>query len=214
VHRWFFHPGAAFVGWMARLLFRARIEGLEHVPRTGGVIIVSNHCSLLDPPIIGWATGHQVDRVVHFMAKIEMRSWPIFGWLAIQSGVFFVRRGESDRAAQRFSLDTLRDGRPLGLFVEGTRSRDGRLGVGKPGAAFLAIRSGASLLPVGIAGSHRIFPGRSRLPHSTQVTVRIGRPFALPHIPAGRLDRPALADGTERIMSEIEALLPPSQQRS
>ena len=74
---WFYHPGTAIAGFLARLLFRARIEGVEHVPRTGAFILVSNHCSNLDPPILGWASGHQVGRVVHFMAKIEMRGWPI-----------------------------------------------------------------------------------------------------------------------------------------
>jgi 1-acyl-sn-glycerol-3-phosphate acyltransferase len=210
---WFYQPGCAICGFLARLLFAARIEGIEHIPRQGAFILVSNHCSNLDPPILGWATGHQVGRVVHFMAKIEMRGWPLVGWLATQSGVYFVRRGEGDRAAQRFSLEALADGRPLAMFVEGTRSRDGHLRAGKPGAALLAIRSGAPLIPVGIAGTHRIFPGRSRWPHPTRVTVRIGEPFTLVHEPQGRLDRAALIHGTDRIMDAIEALLPDAQRR-
>ena len=211
---WFYHPGAAICGFLARVLFGARVVGVEHVPREGPFILVANHCSNLDPPIIGWATGHNVGRVIHFMAKAEMRRWPVVGWLARQSGVYFVRRGESDRAAQRFSLEALAGGRPIAVFPEGTRSRDGHLGGGRSGAAFLAMRSGASLLPVGIAGTHRIFPGRSRWPHATRVTVRIGEPFTLAHRPDGRLDRDALADGTERILAAIEALLPEEQRRS
>lgn len=210
---WFHHPGCAIAGFLARLLFRARIEGVEHVPREVAFILVSNHCSNLDPPILGWASGHQVHRVVHFMAKIEMRRWPLVGWLATQSGVYFVRRGERDRAAQRFSLEALAAGRPIALFVEGTRSRDGHLMPAKPGAAFLAMRSGAPLIPVGIAGTHRIFPGRSRWPHPTRIVVRIGPAFSLPHVPDGRLDREALTEGTDRIMVEIEALLPEAQRR-
>lgn len=210
---WFYHPGTAIAGFLARLLFRARIEGVEHIPRTGAFILVSNHCSNLDPPILGWASGHHVGRVVHFMAKIEMRGWPVVGYLATQAGVFFVRRGEGDRAAQRFSMKALADGRPLALFVEGTRSRDGHFKAGKPGAALLAMRSGAALLPVGIAGTHRIFPGRSRWPHPTRVTVRFGAPFTLAADSEGRLDRVALKEGTERIMQAIEALLPEAQRR-
>jgi 1-acyl-sn-glycerol-3-phosphate acyltransferase len=210
---WFYHPGCAITGFLARLLFGARIEGVEHIPHHGPFILVSNHCSNLDPPILGWATGHQVGRVVHFMAKIEMRGWPIVGWLAMQSGVYFVRRGEGDRAAQRFSTDALAAGRPLALFVEGTRSRDGHLKSGKPGAALLAMRSGAPLIPVGIAGTHRIFPGRSRWPHPTRVTLRIGAPFWLVHEPDGRLDRDALMRGTDRIMEAIESLVPEAQRR-
>ena len=210
---WFWHPGAIIAGGLGRLLFDARIEGVEHVPRTGPFIIVSNHTSNVDPPLVGWATGHQVGRVIHFMAKIEMRGWPFLGWLATQSAVFFVRRGEGDRAAQRFSLETLAAGRPIGLFAEGTRSRDGHLKPLKSGAAFLAMRSGAPLLPVGIAGTHRLFPGRSRWPHPTKIRIRIGEPFTLPHQPDGRLDREALAAGTDRITDAIEELLPEAQRR-
>ncbi|MCV0403643.1 MAG: 1-acyl-sn-glycerol-3-phosphate acyltransferase [Chloroflexi bacterium] len=209
---WFFHPGAALIGGAARLLWGLRAEGVEHVPRSGPFILVSNHCSNLDPPFIGWATGHQVGRVVHFMAKIEMRSWFFIGWLATQSGTFFVRRGEGDRNAQRFSLETLADGRPIAIFPEGTRSRDGHLKAFKSGAAFLAIRSGAPVLPVAISGSHRIFPDGTRIPRATRLTVRIGEPFTLPHQAAGRIDRDALERGTEQMHDAVRRLLPPGQQ--
>ncbi|HEX5039782.1 MAG TPA: lysophospholipid acyltransferase family protein [Candidatus Limnocylindria bacterium] len=210
---WFYRIGAGVCGFVARVLWGARVEGVEHIPRSGAFILVANHCSNLDPVIIGWAAGNTVGRIIHFMAKSEVRRWPIIGWLATQSAVYFVRRGEGDRAAQRFSLEALADGRPIALFPEGTRSRDGHLRTGKPGSAFLAVRSGAPLLPVAISGTHRIFPGRSRWPHPTRIVVRIGQPFSLPHLPSGRLDREALAEGTERIMSTIEALLPPDQRR-
>ena len=213
MHSWFYRPGAAICGFLARFLFGATLEGVEHIPRTGAFIVVANHCSNFDPPIVGWAVGNTVGRLIHFMAKSEVRQWPIIGWLATQSGVYFVRRGEGDRAAQRFSLEALADGRPIAVFPEGTRSRDGHLKVGKAGAAFLAMRSGVPLLPVAIRGSHRIFPGRSRWPHPTKIVIRIGEPFLLPHLPDGRLDRSAMADGTERIMSTIESLLPPDQRR-
>jgi 1-acyl-sn-glycerol-3-phosphate acyltransferase len=213
VASWFFLPGADICGVLARILFSARVEGVEHVPRTGPFVLVANHCSNLDPPIIGWAAGKKVGRIIHFMAKDEMRSWPLAGWLAQQSAVIFVRRGEADRAAQKAALDTLADGRPIALFIEGTRSRDGHLKVGRGGAAFLAMRSGAPLLPVAISGTHRIFPGSSRWPHPTKVVVRIGEPFSLGHVADGRLDREALAAGTERIMATIEGMLPPEQRR-
>ncbi len=209
---WFFHPGAALIAGAARLLWGLRAEGVEHVPRTGSFILVSNHCSNLDPPFIGWATGHQVGRVIHFMAKIEMRSWFFIGWLATQSGTYFVRRGEGDRNAQRFSLETLASGRPIAIFAEGTRSRNGHLKEFKSGAAFLAIRSGAPVLPVAIAGSHRLFPDGSRIPHATRLTVRIGEPITLPHQPSGRIDREALEQATARMHAAVRALLPPAQQ--
>jgi len=213
VREWFYHPGAAIIGFVSRLLWGARIEGVEHLPRSGPFILVANHCSNLDPLMMGWASGNQIGRVVHFMAKIEMRRWPIIGWLATQSGVYFVRRGERDRAAQTFSLSALADGRPIAIFPEGTRSRTGHLRKGKPGAALIAMRSGAPIVPAAVSGTHRIFPGGSRWPRPTRVRIRIGEPFTLSHQPTGRLDREALATGTERIMSAIEAMLPPEQRR-
>jgi 1-acyl-sn-glycerol-3-phosphate acyltransferase len=213
VRSWFYWPGTAIIGFVARLLWGARVEsGDEHIPRSGPFILVANHCSNVDPLILGWAVGNRTNRLIHFMAKAEMRGWPVIGWLATQSGVFFVRRGEGDRAAQRFSLEALAAGRPIALHPEGTRSRDGRLQAGRSGAAFLAMRSGATLLPAGIAGTHRIFPGRSRFPHPTRIVIRVGEPFTLPHVPDGRLDRAALAAGTERIMAAIAELLPGDQR--
>jgi 1-acyl-sn-glycerol-3-phosphate acyltransferase len=207
---WVYRPGAFVASLIIWCLGGARIDGIERVPRSGAFLLVANHCSQLDPPLLGWATGYQVDRIVHFMAKDEMRRWPVIGWLADRAGVFFVRRGERDRAAQRLALDLLADGRPVGVFPEGTRSRDGRMRAARPGAALLAMRSGVPIVPVGIAGTHRLF--RGRLPRRSKVTFRIGEPFTLPHQPAGRLDRAALTRGTERIVAEIAALLPPGQR--
>jgi 1-acyl-sn-glycerol-3-phosphate acyltransferase len=212
VSTWFYFPGALMTGWLKWLLGGGRLEGLEHVPDSGAFIMVSNHTSNLDPPFIGAAIGRHLGRPIHFMAKEEISGWPLVGWLARGSGVFFVRRGEGDRGAQRIALEHLAAGRPIGIFPEGTRSRSGVLREPKVGVALLAMRSGAPLLPVGISGSGKIFPGRSRIPHRTRVDVRIGAPFHLPHQPDGRLDRAALAEGTERIMREIATLLPEWQQ--
>jgi 1-acyl-sn-glycerol-3-phosphate acyltransferase len=208
---WFFHPGAIMTSWLLWLLGPVRVIGLEHVPASGGFLVVANHCSNLDPPGLGWAVGHRTGRVVHFMAKEEMRRWPFIGWLARQSGVFFVRRGEGDRGAQRMALDLLASGSSMGIFPEGTRSRDGRMGEARAGAAFMAIRTGVPIVPVGIAGTYAIFPGRSRWPHRTPVTIRVGRPFRLA-VQADGLDRAALKSGTEQIMRAIAALLPEAQR--
>jgi 1-acyl-sn-glycerol-3-phosphate acyltransferase len=208
---WVFMPGAWVASVIIWFLGGARIEGVERIPRSGPFLLVANHCSQFDPPLLGWATGYQVRRVIYFMGKEEMRHWPIIGWLAERSGVFFVRRGEGDRAAQRQALDLWASGKPVGIFAEGTRSRDGRMRAIKPGAALLAIRAGVPILPVGIAGTHRLF-SRGWLPRRSNVTFRIGEPFTLPHQPDGRLNRQALTAGTERITAEIAALLPSSQR--
>lgn len=212
ISSWFFHPGAVLTSWLLWLLGPGEVHGLEHVPRSGPYLLVANHCSNLDPPFSGWAVGHQTGRVIHYLAKREIRGWPVVGFLAAKAGVIFVRRGEGDRAAQRLAMAALRAGHPVALFPEGTRSRDGQLKDGKAGAALLAMRSGVPLLPVGIAGTHRIFPGRSRVPHRSRVTMRIGPTFQLDHRADGRLDRQSLSEATDTIMRRIAALLPPDQQ--
>lgn len=211
---WFYGPGSVMSLALAGVIGGVKVEGDKHVPATGPFIMAANHTSLADPPILGAAVGHRNGRLIHFMARHEIRRWPLIGWLADKSGVFFVRRGEGDRAAQRQALDLLAQGKAIAMFPEGTRSRDGRLGTGKAGVAVLALRSGAPILPVAIIGTHRIFPGRSRMPHRSPVIVRIGPSFSLGHQPDGRLDRAVLADATDRVMREIAALLPRAQQPS
>jgi 1-acyl-sn-glycerol-3-phosphate acyltransferase len=207
---WFFHPGAVLTSWLLWILGPPTVDGLEHVPRSGAYLLVANHCSNLDPPALGWAVGHRTGRVVHFMAKDEMRHWPVVGWLATQAGAFFVRRGAGDRAAQRIAVQVLEAGRPLAIFPEGTRSRDGRLSEGRAGAALLATRTDVAVVPVGISGTHRLFEGGRRWPRRTPLRFTVGSPFRLPH--SDELDRGALRAGTERIMREIAALLPPEQR--
>lgn len=209
---WFYGPGSIITLGLVQVVGGVRVEGNEHVPTSGPFIMASNHTSLADPPILGATVGHRNGRLIHFMARHEIRRWPLIGWLADNAGVFFVRRGERDRAAQRLALKLLAEGRPIAIFPEGTRSRDGRLGTARPGVALLALRSGVPVLPVAIIGTHRIFPGESRFPHRSPVTVRVGQAFVLGHQPDGRLDRDALVAGTERVMGEIATLLPPAQR--
>jgi len=212
MHTWFFGPGS----WLTRtgmwFLGPLRTTGLENVPRDGAFIVVANHISLLDPLIIGSTAGQIAGRLIHFMAKQEIRGWPVIGWLATQAGVYFVRRGEGDRAAQRLSLELLERGEPIAVFPEGTRSRNGVLGEPRDGAALLATRTGVPLLPVSIVGSNLLFRRGTRLPRRSRVTVRIGEPFRLDRQPTGRIDRQELAAGTERIMRAIAVLLPPAQR--
>ena len=212
MHTWFYGPGSWLTRIGMRILGPLRTEGLENVPRDGAFIVVSNHASLLDPLIVGATAGQLAGRLIHFMAKQEIRGWPVIGWLATQAGVYFVRRGEGDRAAQRLSLEILGRGEPIAVFPEGTRSRNGVLGEPRDGAALLAMRTGAPLLPVSIVGSNRLFRRGARLPRRSRVTVRIGEPFTLDRQATGRIDRQELGAGTERIMRAIAVLLPPAQR--
>lgn len=209
---WFYAPGSVMTRALVRLLGGLRVEGLEHVPRDGSFLVVANHVSNLDPPTVGATVGNLTGRVIHFMSKEEIRHWPVIGWLASQAGVFFVRRGEGDRAAQRTALAHLAAGRPVALFPEGHRSPTGIMREARQGAALLAIRSGAPLLPVGITGTERIFPNHTHVPHRSHVTVRVGEPFHVVHHAEGRIPRDELVAATDTIMRHIAELVPEWQR--
>ncbi len=132
---------------------RVTVSGLEHVPTTGPLILAANHMSNVDGGLlIAWVTP-ALGRPVHWMGKAEALDWPVAGWLLKQLGVFGVRRGTADTEAFRLAKAVLDDGRVLGAFPEGTRSPDGAMQRGKEGVTLLALRTGAPILPIGIADS-------------------------------------------------------------
>jgi 1-acyl-sn-glycerol-3-phosphate acyltransferase len=209
---WLQRPAGFVVGLVHRLLGGVRSVGLENLPATGPMIIVANHYTLADPLVAAWGTGYRIGRIIHPISKAEVRGWPLLGWLGTQGGVIYVRRGEADREAQRQSLAVLAAGRALLIFPEGTRNRGGALIKARNGAALLAMRTGAPIVPVGITGTEGMFSWRAPFGRRPRATLNIGKPFTLPHRPEGPLDRAELVDGTTRIMSEVAALLPPERR--
>ena len=121
------------------------------MPLQGPLVVVANHGSHLDPPLLGHALG----RPVAFMAKAELFQIPILGSIIRACGAYPVKRGASDREAIRTATARLEEGWAIGVFLDGTRQTDGRVNQPRPGAALLAARSGAPLLPVAIINSHR-----------------------------------------------------------
>ena len=193
---------------ICKVLFRLRIEGRGHEPARGPFIVAANHASAIDPPIVGMALKHKAA----YMAKHELLQAPVLGPLLHSIGVFPVRRGEPDRKAIRRSLEVLESGGVLVMFPEGTRSLDGRLRAPEPGAAMIALRTGAAVMPVAVINSQRILPKGARRPKMQRVTVRMGPLLAVPKID-GRLDHETLEEWGTRIIEAIERLLPPDQQR-
>jgi 1-acyl-sn-glycerol-3-phosphate acyltransferase len=200
---------------------RLRVEGADHVPDEPGVIVASNHLSITDPPLVCLAVERLVGRRVRYMAKAEALRWPLIGPLMSAYGGFGVRRGRADREAYRAARQILGAGDWLGVAPEGTRSRTGHLGEPKAGVALLALRSGAPILPVGIAGSERLWPVGARLPRpGTVVTLSFGpllRPVDLGLEPdgagndplAGPARRESIDAASELLMRRIAELLPP-----
>ncbi len=177
-----------------RLVLRVRLEGREQVPRGQAFVVCSNHISWQDPMLL----GALMPRQVFFMAKAEVFASPVGGAILRTVGAFPVRRGTADRGAIRHALDLLASRRPVVVFPEGTRSRDGRLGTAEPGAALLALWADALVLPVAISGRYR----RGGL------RVAIGRPF---HLQRGAQRRPSTAElqriAQEQIMGAVGALV-------
>ncbi len=157
-----------------RLLFRLRRHGYERVPPTGPVLIVSNHSSFLDPPLVGGSTP----RPVSFMAKAELFRIPLFGGLIRRLNARPVRREGGDPSALRAALHVLESGGALLVFPEGTRGPEGELRQGKAGAGMLAVLSGAPVVPVYINGSGRAWPRGRKLPRPARVTVWFGEPIS------------------------------------
>jgi 1-acyl-sn-glycerol-3-phosphate acyltransferase len=198
----------------ARLFADVDIRGLERIPRTGAVILALNHVSNADAFFTGsWISDALRTRRIHWLGKRELFDWPIFGWLAAHGGIHPVDRGTADVEAYRLATRILDAGYVLLIFPEGTRSPDGALQEAKDGLAGLAMRTGATIVPIGINGSDRVWPRGRKIPlpiprHT--VRVRIGEPFKVADVvPADADRRTAKTLATRAIMGRIAALLEP-----
>jgi 1-acyl-sn-glycerol-3-phosphate acyltransferase len=193
---------------IAFLVARIEVVGRERVPRQGALILASNHLNNADPPVLTII----FPRRLAFMAKHEALRWPIVGLLMRLAGAFPVRRFEADIGALRQASRVLHEGEVLAMFPEGTRSKEGGLGSAYPGTAFVALRTGTPILPIGITGTETInFPkvlfDAVRL-RRARVRVVIGDPFFLP--PVSRITAEEVIHCTDVIMDRIASLLPPS----
>jgi len=198
-----------FLVWLVlRALFGFRVEGGHHEPASGPLLIVSNHVSDLDPLVVGAA----LRRRVNFMAKIELFGPPLLRWWVTACGAFPVRRGEADRQAFRTARAVLERGEALVMFPEGTRGAGLRdLRPPEPGAALLALRTGAVILPVAVIGTDAVFPkGARRLSRGT-IRVRVAPPIRIDGLTSGgasgRADRERIETVGREFMDVIAQLL-------
>jgi 1-acyl-sn-glycerol-3-phosphate acyltransferase len=187
-----------------RLLMHVEVVGRENFYVEGACIVILNHLSVFDPPLVGIL----LPRRGWALAAEKYRRHLLFGPVARFVGVIFVRRGEVDRRALRAALKVLRKGGLVAIAPEGTRSPTGQLQQAKEGVAYLASRTGATILPVAVAGTEKVIDTLKRL-RRPRVQVVIGEPFKLP--PAARAAKgPQLATYTDLIMCRLAALLPES----
>lgn len=177
---------------MFKIVYRTEVHGQENIPKEGGVIIAANHISLWDPPFL----GAFCPRRVSFMAKKELFENPVFASIITKLGAFPVNRGAADRAAIKTALNILEEGKCLGLFPEGTRSKSGKLGEPEAGVGLIAYKANVPIVPAAITGTNEkgLFP---------KFTIRFGKP-----IPAGDpKDKKLMATLPTQIMADIQKLL-------
>ena len=199
---------------VSRGVAQIRLEGMEHIPRTGPVILAANHISNLDGAITGaFITDALKRRRIHWLGKREIFDWPVLGWVAAHGGIHPVDRGAADVEAFRLATRILEAGHVLLVFPEGTRSPTGELQEAKDGAAMLALRTGAQIVPIGLNNTDAVWKKGSKLPMPfprRTVTMRVGEPFLPADVIPPDLDRRAAkAFATRTIMGRIAELLDP-----
>lgn len=183
---------------MFNFYFRGRVYGAENVPKEGPLVVVSNHASYFDPPILSCCVG----RPVAYMAKEELFEIPIFKQAIQLYGAYPVKRQAADRSTIRAAINYLEAGWATGVYLQGTRTPDERITDPKRGAALIAAKAKAPLLPVSLWGTSGIWQTGSAMPRLVPVTVRIGNLIDAP----SSSDRAVLEAITQRCAAEINAL--------
>ena len=194
----------ALARFLLRIFAEVEVHGEENVPAEGPAILVCNHVNLMDPVVpIG-----VLKRQTSFMAKEELFSTPIFGRLLRGLKIVPVARGKiAARRALQKAEEFLRRGWIFCMYPEGTRSRQPGMQQAHNGAALLALRTGAPILPTALTGTHMVMPEGRFFPRRDHISFHIGVPISVSQT-EGRLSREMLEDVTERVMRRIAAMLP------
>lgn len=176
-----------------RVWFRRRVEGREHLPAEGGVVLAANHQSFLDIPLVAMAAPN---RHVCFVARESLARSRFLAFIMRECGAVLVRRGTADRTALRSMADHLEAGDCVAVFPEGTRSPDGRVGPFAKGALHVARMVGVPIVPVGIRGAIEALPRSAKIPLPKRVALRFGE----------AVDS-ALPDAQERVERAVRAMV-------
>jgi 1-acyl-sn-glycerol-3-phosphate acyltransferase len=183
------------------MLFKLRARGFENLP-TGGALFLVNHQSYLDPMLVGAPQS----RPVSYLARDDLFRVPFVGWVLRNTYVLPISRESAGSASIRESIRRIQHGFYVGIFPEGTRSHDGTLGELKPGFLMLARMANVPVIPVGVAGAHRVFPKRSRFFRLGCVRVVYGKPMPAEWF-SSRGDKSTQADLLSRIHDRMQEVL-------
>ncbi len=183
----------------ARSYFRLSIRGLNHIPSSGPVLLAANHCSFLDPPLIGLG----VPRQIAFLAKEELFSVPVFGRWIRTLGAYPVARGKGGLRAIKTALRLLKEGHAVLVFPEGTRSSNGQLIPFEDGLAWLSIKTGTEVIPIFIGGTYRALPRNAWIPKPVKVRIQVGEPIPPPSDDRNRSSSESVSEMNQRIRKAI-----------
>ena len=165
-----------FVLPIYKFVFRGQLIGRENIPQKNSYIMVSNHGSLLDPPLL----GHALRRNISFMAKAELFKIPLLGFIIKACGAYPVKRGIVDKNTIKTACKKLSNDNCIGIFIDGTRQKNGRVNKPKQGAALLAFKNQKLLLPVAIVNSHRLIRFKFFIPLFSKIVIKGGEPVQPP----------------------------------
>lgn len=173
--RFFYDLTRLVLLFLFKILYKVSISGMDNIPESGGVILVANHTSFLDPPLLAMTTRRQV----FFLAKEELFRVPILGTFMKWLCAIPVNRDKVSLRVLRMAIDLLGKQQALGIFPEGKRQRLGhkKLGPLLTGAAYMAIKSGSQIVPVGISGTDRVVPTGTYLPRFPKIRANVGKPI-------------------------------------
>ena len=187
---------------------RARIVGKHNVPKSGAFLLAPIHRSNIDTPLAAAVTS----RRMRFMGKDSIWKFKPIGWIISSLGAFPVTRGSADREALKRCIAVLESGEPLVLFPEGTRQSGPVVQPLFDGAAYVAVKAGVPIIPVGIGGSEGVMPKGSKMIYPRKCVLVIGEPIFAEADETGRIPRSAVKDVTVKLTSELQRLFDEAQQ--
>jgi 1-acyl-sn-glycerol-3-phosphate acyltransferase len=194
----------------ARVYWRVSIEGVEHLPRDGSFVVAPVHRSNVDTPLVS-TISH---RRLRFMGKDSLWKSRAAARFLSALGGFPVHRGSADRDALRRCIEVITGGEPLVVFPEGTRQSGPIVQELFEGAAYVAVRTGVPIVPVGIGGSEKAMPKGSKFVYPARVAIVIGEPLLPPTTQDRRGSRRAVRELTERLHGELQTLFDEAQDKA
>jgi 1-acyl-sn-glycerol-3-phosphate acyltransferase len=187
---------------------RARVIGKHNIPKTGAFLLAPIHRSNIDTPLAAAVTA----RRMRFMGKDSIWKFKPIGWIISSLGAFPVTRGSADREALKRCIAVLEAGEPLVLFPEGTRQSGPVVQPLFDGAAYVAVKAGVPIIPVGIGGSEGVMPKGSKMIYPRKCVIVIGEPIVAVADESGRIPRSAVKDITVQLATDLQRLFNEAQQ--